>query len=405
MNRITPPTVKQLEEYCKVYGFEYTPEQMKEVQTLVTGSLKPYELLSRLPDNQPKVEYPRSGSWEPEDNEFNAWYVKCDIKGAPEGKLKGKTFGIKDNVCVAGVAMMNGSHTMEGYVPNMDATIVTRILKAGGNIIGKTHCEDLCLSGGSHTNFKAPVLNPHNKEYVTGGSSSGSGAVVAGGQADMSIACDQGGSIRMPACWCGVYGLKPTYGLVPYTGIMTIEYTIDSVGPISKTVRENATFLEVLAGPDGLDGRQHLPRSMSFDYTSTLEKGVKGLKIGRLVQGFAKDCAPQVQKDTSSKVDEALQVLKSLGAEIIDISVPFHEYGLAIWSGIALEGSIDQMMKGNGVGTGHRGLSVTSLAQHFAGWKNKANAVRSTNYQVLLIRLLIFLYIAFRFVQDYLLGC
>ena len=145
------------------------------------------------------------------------------IKGAPSGKLAGKTVAIKDNVCVAGVPMMNGASTLEGYVPDIDATIVTRILDAGGTIVGKAHCEYFCFSGGSHTSAPGPVHNPHKHGLFGRRLVFGQRRVVATGEVDMAIGGDQGGSIRMPASFCGIYGMKPTHGLVPYTGIMPIE--------------------------------------------------------------------------------------------------------------------------------------------------------------------------------------
>ena len=148
--------------------------------------------------------------------------------------------------------MMNGSSIMEGYTPEIDATIVTRILQAGATIAGKAHCENFCLSGGSHTNAAGPVHNPGNgdtgRRFLQR-----LGRPGGGGEVDMAIGGDQGGSIRIPSSNCGVYGMKPTHGLVPYTGIMPIEQTIDHVGPITGSVADNALFLEVLAGEDGLD--------------------------------------------------------------------------------------------------------------------------------------------------------
>src|SRR5436853_2615167 len=151
--------------------------------------------------------------------------------------------------------MMNGASTLEGYVPDVDATIVTRMLDAGGTIMGKVHCEYFCFSGGSHTSAAGPVQNPRRAGFSAGGSSSGSAALVAAGEVDMAIGGDQGGSIRIPSCWCGIYGLKPTYGLVPYTGIFPIELTLDHTGPLARTVADVALLLEVIAGPGGLAPR------------------------------------------------------------------------------------------------------------------------------------------------------
>ena len=157
---------------------------------------------------------------------------------------------------LAGVPMMNGAATLEGYVPDIDATVVQRILDAGGTIVGKAHCEYFCLSGGSHTNATGPVHNPHKMGYSAGGSSSGSAVLVALGEVDMALGGDQGGSIRMPSSFSGTYGMKPTHGLVPYTGIMPIEIYVDHTGPMTATVADNALLLEVLAGADGYDPRQ-----------------------------------------------------------------------------------------------------------------------------------------------------
>src|SRR5262249_3140104 len=214
-------------------------------------------------------------------------YVKTQIRGADTGPLRGKRVAVKDNVMVAGVPMMNGNAILEGYVPEIDATVVTRVLDAGAEIVGKTHCESYCISGGSHTGAKGAVHNPHKMGFSAGGSSSGSGVVVALGEADMAIGGDQGGSIRMPSSWGGIYGMKPTHGLVPYTGIMPIEIFVDHTGPMTGTVTDNALMLEVMAGPDGYDCRQY-GGSKKVKYSKMLEGGVKDLKIGVVKEGFAR---------------------------------------------------------------------------------------------------------------------
>src|SRR6185437_5848392 len=147
------------------------------------------------------------------------WTIKTAIKGAASGPLAGRRVALKDNVCLAGVPMMIGAGFLEGSVPDVDATIVTRILDAGGEIAGKAVCEYYCVSGGSHTSATGPVHNPRKRGHTTGGSSSGSAALVAAGEVPMAIGGDQAGSIRIPASFCGIVGLKPTFGLVPYTGI------------------------------------------------------------------------------------------------------------------------------------------------------------------------------------------
>ena len=269
-----------------------------------------YNVVDAMPDNLPPVRYPRTPGYRPtgEENAHNAWYVKTTVQGAPSGKLKGKTVVLKDNIMLAGVPMMNGSATLEGYMPDIDATVVERILDAGGTIVGKAHCEAFCLSGGSHTNATGPVHNPRKKGYSAGGSSSGSAVLVALGEVDMALGGDQGGSIRMPSSFCGAYGMKPTHGLVPYTGIMPIEIYIDHTGPITRNVRDNALLLEVLAGPDGYDPRQY--DVQVHPYASLLEGGVKGMRIGVVTEGFQQANA---EADVNAKVREAAARLAALG--------------------------------------------------------------------------------------------
>src|SRR6202045_1361041 len=260
------------------------------------GSVAAYHAVEAMADPMPPVKYPRTPGHRPEGaaNKYNAWYYKSEVQGAPSGKLKGKKVALKDNICLAGVPMMNGASTMEGYVPDIDATVATRILDAGGTIVGKTVCEYFCFSGGSHTSASGPVHNPHRKGYSAGGSSSGSAAVVAAGEVPMALGGDQGGSIRIPASFCGIYGLKPTHGLVPYTGIMPIELTLDHTGPMTATVEDNALLLEVLAGPDGLDPRQY-GGAVVKPYREALGGGAEGLRIAVVEEGFGhSQSMPQV---------------------------------------------------------------------------------------------------------------
>src|SRR6267143_4058272 len=232
LHTIKLPTPAQLGEVAAELGFTFTEADLAAHQDALMPAFEAYNTLDRMPDELPPVSYPRLPVRRPapEENRHGAWYVKTEIAGAASGKLKGKTVALKDNICLAGVPMMNGASTLEGYVPDVDATVATRILDAGGTIVGKTVCEYFCFSGGSHTSASGPVHNPHRIGYSAGGSSSGSAAVVGLGEVPMALGGDQGGSIRIPAAFCGIYGLKPTHGLVPYTGIMPIELTLDHTG-------------------------------------------------------------------------------------------------------------------------------------------------------------------------------
>ena len=369
------PTHEQLKEITQDLGMHLSDGRISEFLEVMEDTMKVYDLIDAMPDNLPTVDYPRTPGYKPsaEENPLNAWYVKCEIKGSPRGPLAGKTIALKDNISLAGVPMMNGASTLEGYIPDVDATVVSRILDAGGTIVGKAHCEYFCLSGGSHTNATGPCHNPHRMGFSAGGSSSGSGALVAAQEVDMALGGDQGGSIRMPAAFCGCYGMKPTHGLVPYTGVMPIETTIDHTGPMTQTVADNALLLEVIAGEDGLDPRQYTPRV--DHYTSALGRGVRGLKIGVVNEGFGR---PESEQDVDDKVRLAASKFEELGAEIQNISIPMHNEGAVIWTPIALEGLTNQMMKGNGFGTGWKGLYTTSLLDHHSNWLNRADELSDT---------------------------
>ncbi|MGK9170691.1 amidase [Inquilinus limosus] len=367
---VTRPSVPQLVDIAAGLGMHLTAEQAAEYLALMGSSFAAYDVVDALPDEVPAVKYPRTPGYRPgpAENPLNAWYWKSEVKGAPTGKLAGKTVALKDNVCLAGVPMMNGASTLEGYVPNIDATIVTRMLDAGATILGKAVCEYFCLSGGSHTSEPAPVHNPHRRGYSAGGSSSGSGALVAAGEVDMAIGGDQGGSIRMPSSFCGIYGMKPTHGLVPYTGVMPIESTIDHTGPMTTTVADNALLLEVLAGPDGLDPRQYAPKVTS--YTGELDRGVKGMKIAVVAEGFA---GANLEADVKEKVLAGAERFRALGAEIAEISIPEHLVAASVWAPIALEGLQWQMMLGNGMGMNWKGLYNVGLIDAHAAWRERAD--------------------------------
>jgi amidase len=368
---IRPPTIEQLKEVAESLHMKLSESELQSHHEIMAPNFGAYDQLDAVPDYLPEVKYPRTPGYEPppEDNPLNAWARRTSIKGNSEGILLGKKVILKDNISLAGVPMMNGSSTLNGYVPDIDATVVTRILDAGGEIAGKAHCENFCLSGASHTNSHAPVLNPHNAAHSSGGSSSGCGALVGAGEVSMAIGCDQGGSIRIPAAWSGCVGMKPTWGLVPYTGIMSIESTIDYAGPITDTVDNNALLLSAIAGPDGLDARQYGGHS-TLNYHQNLGTGVTGKRIAVLKEGFGRDDS---EADVDLLVKQAIESLKSQGAEVVEVSVESHGLGQAIWLAIALEGLTAQMMHLNGVGTGWKGMYPTGLLDTHAAWRLRAN--------------------------------
>ena len=379
---IEAPNFEQVLDIADSFGLDLTVEDAHSFVKLMAGLKQSYDRLDAMVEPRLPVKYSRTPGREPipEENPYNAWTFKTEIKGAARGKLAGKRVAIKDNICVAGVPMRNGSRVLEGYVADVDATVVTRILDAGGTIVGKTVCEDLCFSGGSHTSKPLPVRNPSKPTHSAGGSSSGSAVVVAVGEADMALGCDQGGSIRMPSCWCGVYGLKPTHGLVPYTGVFPIEVTLDHCGPMANSVDDVALLLSAIAGPDGLDPRQIGTRTQ--DYMKAIEQGAKGLKIAVVKEGFER---PESEAVVDKAVREAAKKLKGLGAEVDEVSVSMHVDGYHIWNAIIVEGSTELMIKGNGFGSNWDGHYVTSLLDAYArGWRSRPNDMSETVKLVML---------------------
>jgi amidase len=369
------PSVADLRESARQIGMNPTDGYLAAVEQIVAPLARAYAELDGIPDDLPAVKYPRGPARRPppHENPLGAWYMKTAIKGRPGGKLAGRRVALKDNVCLAGVPMMIGSNLLQDYVPDLDATIVERILDAGGEIAGKAVCEYYCVSGGSHTSSTGPVQNPRKPGYSAGGSSSGSAALVAGGEVEMAIGGDQAGSIRIPASHCGIVGLKPTYGLVPYTGIAPLEITLDTCGPMTANVADNAVLLEVIAGPDGVDSRQR--DAPARPYSAALGGDIRGIRIGMLREGFGHSNS---EADVDAHVRDAAERLAKLGAIVEEISVPMHGLGFPIWAAIRGDAASITLLEMNGAGMGHEGLYITSLMRAAMAWRRRADEFADT---------------------------
>ncbi len=377
------PSKDQIREIGASFGLDLTDDDAASFREIFKGPLQSYARLDQLVEPTLPVIAPRTPGYRPgpDENPYNAWYWRTDISAGRSGLLSGKAVAIKDNICVAGVPMMNGSPTLEGYVPEIDATVVTRILEAGGTVAGKAACEDLCFSAGSHTCATGPIRNPHSPKHSAGGSSGGSAALVAAGEVPMALGGDQGGSIRTPSSWCGVYGLKPTWGLVPTTGSMPISYSVDHCGPIGATVEDVARLLAVIAGHDGWDTRT-IP-AQTGDYMKALGEGAKGLRVGIMREGFEHDAS---DADVNASVRSAVDGMRALGVEVSEVSVPMHYDGAHIWSGVILEGAAEMMLKGYGVGNNAPTYYPVSMQEAFArGFATRVNDVSETVKLVLLL--------------------
>lgn len=340
-----------------------------------SGLLSSWAVVDDLYEREARPQASERAWAEPTDNPLGAWYVTTELRTAVAGPLAGRRVAIKDNVAVAGVPMMNGSETVRGFVPTVDATVVTRLLEAGATIAGKAVCEDLCFSGASHTAKTGPIRNPWDTDRTAGGSSSGSAALVAAGEVDLAVGGDQGGSIRIPAAFCGVVGHKPTWGLVPYTGAFPIEQSIDHLGPIAPTVTDAAAMLSVIAGADGHDPRQ--PAGVTAaDYVEALTQLDRGLRIAVVTEGF-----DQANSDMSvnTVVRSAIERLAAAGHTAEEVSIPWHKHGAALWDVISVEGATWQMVDGNGYGLNWKGAYDPDLMAFYGKrWRQDPAAFSET---------------------------
>jgi amidase len=368
------PSTHQVRSLGDGLGFEVTDDYAESFINFIKPFAEGYRLLAALPDDVPPIKYPRGAYYRPEGdaNKYGAWIAKTEIKGAKSGKLAGKKVAVKDTYALAGIPLTNGASVLEGFVPEFDAPVITRLLDAGAEIVGKSVCEYFSFSGGAATSVSGPVQNPRAWGHTPGGSSTGSGALVAAGEVDMATGGDQAGSIRIPASLSGVVGIKPTWGLVPYTGIMGMDPTIDHAGPLTATVADNALFLEVMAGEDGYDSRQH---GLKVDiYTKAIGQSATGLKIAVVSEGFGRyDSHP----DVDAGVRAAAKVLQDLGAKVDEVSIPWHPIGVPIWSAIALEGTLHAMVTSS-LPRHIEGLYPLSLAGRLGGLKGRANELPDT---------------------------
>eukprot|EP00250_Pteridium_aquilinum_P021346 c25096_g1_i1 orf=41-1828(+) len=285
------------------------------------------------------------------ENPLGAWTLRChlapqdafpdmDASSHATRPLYGKRVAIKDCIPVRGMPMYCG--TSFSFTPFTDSPLITRCLAAGATIVGKAQCEYMCFTGASHTSSAGVVRNPVAPEYHAGGSSSGCAVVVASGEAELSIGCDQGGSVRIPGAVSGVVGCKPTHGLVPYTLIDGMYSPVDHAGPITRTVEENALMLGVLAGWDGVDDRASAAaRAMEkIDYCKGLKEGVKGMKIGMVKEGLDMS---SMEEDVKKATEDTVEALRQMGADIESVSLPLHLTGCGIWDLSVLPSLVERL--------------------------------------------------------------
>ena len=275
--------------------------------------------------------------------------------GEDIGVLGGVPIAIKDNICTNGVKTTCASRMLEDFVPFYDATVVEKLENAGAIIVGKTNMDEFAMGSSTETSYFKKTKNPWNLEKVPGGSSGGSAAVIGANMAFGALGTDTGGSIRQPASYCSVVGLKPTYGLVSRYGVIAYASSLDQVGPITKSVEDAALMLNVIAGHDKMDTTS--ADLGQKDYTKSLVNDVKGKKIG-ILKDFVSD---GVAKDVKLAYEENIEKLKKLGAEIVEVKLDYVKYSLPTYYNIATAEASSNLGRYDGIRYGHRAKDFSNL--------------------------------------------
>jgi len=274
--------------------------------------------------------------------------------GEDPGPLAGVPIGVKDVILTRGLRTTCGSRMLETYIPPYDATAVIRIEQAGGVIIGKTNCDEFAMGSSNENSAFGPVRNPVALDRVPGGSSGGSAAVVAQGTAVLSLGSDTGGSIRQPASFCGVTGVTPTYGRVSRYGLTAFASSLDHIGPFSRTVRDSARLLQVMAGRDEMDSTSAF--APVPDYVTALDGNIKGMKIG-----IPKEFFEGLASDTGDVIQAAIQTLQKLGCEIREIHLPHTAYAVGCYYIICTAEASSNLARYDGVRYTRRSADAGTL--------------------------------------------
>ncbi|MGH9513850.1 MAG: Asp-tRNA(Asn)/Glu-tRNA(Gln) amidotransferase subunit GatA [Terriglobales bacterium] len=273
--------------------------------------------------------------------------------------LAGVPVGIKDILVTRGVRTTAGSKILGNYIPPYDCTAVARMESAGAVMLGKMNCDEFAMGSSNENSAWKPVHNPRDLSRVPGGSSGGSAAAVAADLAVATLGTDTGGSIRQPASFCGVVGLKPTYGRVSRYGLIAFASSLDHIGPLTKTVKDAAIVLRTIAGRDPMDSTSaDLPVP---DYPAELEKPVHGLKIGLAREYFGEGLDSEVR----TSVETAVQSLAKLGCEVVEVSLPHTEYAIATYYIVATAEASSNLARFDGVRYGYRADNARTLSEMY----------------------------------------
>ncbi|WP_206812187.1 Asp-tRNA(Asn)/Glu-tRNA(Gln) amidotransferase subunit GatA [Paradesulfitobacterium ferrireducens] len=280
-------------------------------------------------------------------------------RGDKLGPLEGIPMALKDNMCTEGVRTTCSSKILENFVPPYNATVAERLRQAGAIMLGKLNMDEFAMGSSTENSAFHVTRNPWDLERVTGGSSGGSAAAVAADQAVFTLGSDTGGSIRQPAAFCGVVGLKPTYGAVSRYGLIAYASSLDQIGPFTKDVRDNALVMNAIAGHDPKDSTS-VPYEKP-DYTEFLVNDIKGLKIGIPREYFGQGIDAEVDK----VLRQAIETLKALGAEVEECSMPHTEYAMPAYYLIAPAEASSNLARYDGVRYGYRAQEAEDIISMF----------------------------------------
>lgn len=295
-----------------------------------------------------------------EDAIKNAEAIQTKFDAGEEiGPLAGVPIAIKDNMCTRGLKTTCASKMLENFIPPYDATVIKSLKDAGAIILGKVNMDEFAMGGSTENSAFFKTHNPVNLNKVPGGSSGGSAAVVAGDLAPISLGSDTGGSIRQPASFCGIVGLKPTYGLVSRYGLVAFASSLDQIGPMTKDVTDTAILLNTLAGHDEMDSTS--AKLDKKDYTKALVNDVKGLKIGLPKEYFEEG----VNEEVKEKVLAAAEKFKELGATVEECSLPTTEYALPAYYIIACAEASSNLGRFDGIRYGYRTKNYETMQDIF----------------------------------------
>ena len=354
--------VEELQHFAQGRGLSIAPNEQEEFKTLSDALIGILDVLD-VQDvaAAPVLEAVRDAGGPPEPGEdpYNAIVRWCRVEAGTSGILSGKRIALKDSISVASIPLTCGSRVLSGFVPVTDSIVAERVLKAGGEIVALTNMDDFALSAGGESSFYGPTLNPFDLGRTAGGSSGGAAAALHYDRVDISVGCDQGGSIRVPAAWCGVIGLKPTHGLVPYTGIVGIDQTFDHAGPMGQSIADVAALLQVIAGEDDSDPRQcDVPARDYLRAVMDLPDTLSGVTLGVVAEGFSEEAG--VQQAVVEAAEGALDRFAELGARIRRISIPEHLQAGGASFATAIQG-MTNLLESGGNGYGWKGRYWTEL--------------------------------------------